>query len=46
LIVLGWNLGGQWREVELFTSFVGFAVLSVLILATLIYFWRRLRVQD
>jgi membrane protein DedA with SNARE-associated domain len=41
LIGLGWALGGRWRIVEVFTSFVGFAVLTVLIAATLWFFWRR-----
>jgi len=43
LIGLGWALGGRWRIVELFTSFVGFAVLAILIAATLWFFWRRRR---
>ncbi len=43
LIGLGWALGGRWRIVELFTSFVGFAVLAILITATLWFFWRRRR---
>jgi membrane protein DedA with SNARE-associated domain len=43
LIGLGWALGGRWRIVEVFTSFVGFAVLTVLIAATLWFFWRRAR---
>ncbi len=41
LIGLGWALGGRWRIVELFTSFVGSAVLIILIAATLFFFWRR-----
>jgi membrane protein DedA with SNARE-associated domain len=41
LIGLGWGLGGRWRIVEVFTSFVGIAVLTVLIGATLWLFWRR-----
>ena len=41
LISLGWALGGRWRIVEVFTSFVGFAVLTVLIAGTLWFFWRR-----
>lgn len=43
LIGLGWALGGRWRIVELFTSFIGFAVLAILITATLWLFWRRRR---
>jgi membrane protein DedA with SNARE-associated domain len=41
LIGLGWALGGRWRIVEAFTSFVGTAVLILLIAATLLFFWRR-----
>jgi membrane protein DedA with SNARE-associated domain len=41
LIGLGWGLGGRWRIVEVFTSFVGIAVLTVLIGAILWFFWRR-----
>src|ERR687898_3567625 len=45
LIGLGWALGGRWRIVEAFTSFVGAAVLTVLIAAALLFFWRRRRVH-
>ena len=41
LIGLGWALGGRWRIVEAFTSFVGAAVLTVFIAATLLFLWRR-----
>jgi membrane protein DedA with SNARE-associated domain len=41
LIGLGWALGGRWRIVEVFTSFVGFAVLTILIASALWFFWRR-----
>src|ERR671912_310912 len=41
LISLGWALGGRWRIVEVFTSFVGFSVMAVLIVAILWLFWRR-----
>jgi membrane protein DedA with SNARE-associated domain len=41
LIGLGWALGGRWRIVEVFTSFVGTAVLIVLIAATVWFFRRR-----
>jgi membrane protein DedA with SNARE-associated domain len=41
LIGLGWALGGRWRIVEVFTSFVGFSVLILLIAATIWLFWRR-----
>jgi membrane protein DedA with SNARE-associated domain len=45
LIGLGWALGGRWRIVEVFTSFVGAAVLIVLISATVWFFWRRRKVH-
>src|SRR5215213_486080 len=41
LISLGWALGGRWRIVEAFTSFVGVAVLILLTSATLLFIWRR-----
>src|SRR5918997_1439729 len=41
LISLGWALGGRWRIVEAFTSFVGLSVLMLLIAATFWLFWRR-----
>jgi membrane protein DedA with SNARE-associated domain len=41
LIGLGWALGGRWRIVEAFTSFVGSAVLILLVSAILFFFWRR-----
>ena len=41
LIGLGWALGGRWRIVEAFTSFVGSAVLILAISAALFLFWRR-----
>jgi membrane protein DedA with SNARE-associated domain len=41
LIALGWALGGRWRIVEVFTSFVGVAILIILITATVWFFWRR-----
>jgi membrane protein DedA with SNARE-associated domain len=44
LIGLGWALGGRWRIVEAFTSFVGSAVLILVIFATF-FFWRRRRAQ-
>jgi membrane protein DedA with SNARE-associated domain len=45
LISLGWALGGRWRIVEVFTSFVGAAVLIILIAATIWFFWRRRKAQ-
>src|SRR5918912_1168859 len=41
LIGLGWALGGRWRIIEAFTSFVGAAVMVLLICATLFFFCRR-----
>src|SRR5919107_1498293 len=41
LISLGWALGGRWRIVEVFTSFVGAAVLIIILAATVWFFWRR-----
>ena len=41
LICLGWALGGRWRIVEVFTSFVGTAILAIVLAATLWFFWRR-----
>jgi membrane protein DedA with SNARE-associated domain len=40
LIGLGWALGGRWRIIEVFTSFVGSAILIILIAATVWFFWR------
>jgi membrane protein DedA with SNARE-associated domain len=45
LIGLGGALGGRWRIVEVFTSFVGLAVLMILIAITLWFFWRRRKVH-
>lgn len=41
LVGLGWALGRRWRIVELYASFVGFAVLVVLISGMLWFLWRR-----
>jgi membrane protein DedA with SNARE-associated domain len=41
LIGLGWALGGRWRIIEVFTSFVGSATLILLITVTVWLFWRR-----
>ena len=41
LIGLGWALGGRWRIIEVFTSFVGSASLIIFIAATVWLFWRR-----
>lgn len=41
LVGLGWALGRRWRMVELYASFVGFAVLAVLVSGMLWFLWRR-----
>lgn len=43
LVGLGWALGRRWRVVELYASFLGFAVLTVLLIAILWFLWRRWR---
>jgi membrane protein DedA with SNARE-associated domain len=43
LIGLGWAMGGRWRIVEAFTSFVGSALLVLMVCAALFFFWRRRR---
>ncbi len=43
LVGLGWSLGRRWRIVELYASFVGFAVLVALVLGILWFLWRRWR---
>jgi membrane protein DedA with SNARE-associated domain len=45
LIGLGWALGGRWRIVEVFTSFVGSAILILLVAATVWFFWRRRKIH-
>ena len=46
LISLGLALGGRWRIIEAFTSFVGASVMILLISATLFFFWRRRKARD
>ena len=46
LVGLGWALGGRWRIVEAFTSFVGAALMILLISATLFFIWRRRKARD
>ncbi len=41
LVGLGWALGSRWRMVELYASFVGFAMLAALILGILWFLRRR-----
>jgi len=43
LVGLGWSLGRRWRVVELYASFVGLAVLVVLVSGILWFLWRRWR---
>jgi membrane protein DedA with SNARE-associated domain len=45
LVGLGWALGSRWRMVELYASFVGFAVLATFILGILWLLWRRWKAQ-
>ena len=41
LVGLGWALGSQWRMVELYASFTGFAVLIAAVAGALWFLWRR-----
>ena len=41
LIGLGWSLGRRWRIVEVYASFVTLAVVTVVILGSLWFLWRR-----
>jgi membrane protein DedA with SNARE-associated domain len=43
LVGLGWTLGRRWRIVELYASFVGLAVLAVIVSGVLWFLWRRWR---
>lgn len=45
LIGLGWALGSRWRIVELYASFVGLAVLSVAIIGSIWFLWRRWKIH-
>lgn len=45
LVGLGWALGSRWKTVELYASFVGFAVLIALILGIVWLLWQRWRGQ-
>ena len=45
LLGLGWALGSRWRAVELYASFVGYAVLAAFILGILWLLWRRWKAQ-
>jgi membrane protein DedA with SNARE-associated domain len=41
LVGLGWALGSRWRMVELYASFIGYAVLGVAVVGVLWFLWRR-----
>ena len=41
LVSLGWALGSRWRMVELYASFIGYAVLVVAVVGVLWFLWRR-----
>jgi membrane protein DedA with SNARE-associated domain len=41
LVGLGWALGSRWRMAELYASFIGFAVVIVVVAGALWLLWRR-----
>ena len=41
LVSLGWALGSRWRMVQLYASFIGYAVLVVAVVGVLWFLWRR-----
>ncbi len=41
LIGLGWALGSRWRMVELYASFIGYAVLAAVVVGVIWLLWRR-----
>jgi membrane protein DedA with SNARE-associated domain len=41
LVGLGWALGSRWRMVELYASFIGYAVLAAVVLGVIWLLWRR-----
>ena len=41
LVGLGWALGRRWKIVELYASFIAFAVLVVLLVGIIWFLWRR-----
>ena len=45
LVGLGWALGRRWQVVEVYASFVGLAVLVVLVSGIVWFLWRRWRAQ-
>jgi membrane protein DedA with SNARE-associated domain len=46
LIGLGWALGKRWRMVEVYASFVGLAVLAVVVVVVSRRLWRRWRTRS
>jgi membrane protein DedA with SNARE-associated domain len=41
LVGLGWVLGSRWRMVELYASFIGYAVLAAVVVGVIWLLWRR-----
>ena len=41
LVGLGWALGSRWRMVELYASFIGYAVLAAVVVGVIWLLWRR-----
>jgi membrane protein DedA with SNARE-associated domain len=41
LVGLGWALGSRWRMVELYASFIGYAVLTAVVVGVIWLLWRR-----
>jgi membrane protein DedA with SNARE-associated domain len=41
LVGLGWALGSRWRMVELYASFIGYAVLAAIVVGVIWLLWRR-----
>lgn len=43
LVGLGWALGRRWQVVEVYASFVGLALLALVVLGAALFLWRRWR---
>src|SRR3712207_916469 len=43
LVSLGWALGRRWQVVEVYASFVGLALLALLVMGVVLFLWRRWR---
>jgi membrane protein DedA with SNARE-associated domain len=41
LVGLGWALGSRWRMVELYAAFIGYAVLTAVVVGVIWLLWRR-----